>query len=156
MGWNSTATETGSRFFVPPGDYWLVVTGAVDKYSDKGNPMIELDLEVVGQGCKVRDNLMDPAAMPKAKWKSDTFALSAGLAAAKDAPYSIDTTKLAGLRVYAELVIEERVWQGKTYKSSKVVRYVPKSEQPGNAPAVPPPAAAEPETPLPADSEIPF
>ena len=144
MAWTSKATDQGQRFYVEPGNYWMIVRKAQEKYSKNGNPMVELDLEVIGQNCMVQDNLMDPAAMPKAKWKSDTFALSAGLAAEVGADYTIDATQLPGVRVYAELMIESRDWEGKTYKSSKVARYVPVAEQPKDKPAVPvPPPVAD-------------
>src|ERR1035437_9424913 len=104
MSWSSNATETGTKYFVEPGNYWLSVLTADEKYSSNGNPMIEIEFDVIGQNCKVKTQIMDPNVMPKCKWQSDTFALSAGLAPKLGDPYVIDANKLPGVVVYAQLV----------------------------------------------------
>jgi hypothetical protein len=142
MGWNSKATDEQPLWFVPEGEYELTVEKAEEKLSKKGDDMIELTLRVnlpAGNGPALRDFLFDPAAKPEMKWRSDSFALAAGLAANKGDDYQIDTETMFGLNLRAQLgVVEETYFDQKTQanrtiKKNKIERMLPRTVSAGAA-----------------------
>lgn len=138
-----------------PGTYDCLVIDAEAKVSRKGNPMVELQLEVAlpnGQRPKVRDWLMLEGQMA---WRLREFMHAAGMASAYDAG-EVEDHRLIGLPVRAEIGIQEG--DGDFLDRNRVDRYLmPESDavhQPKARPDVSKPVERDPED-IPED-DIPF
>lgn len=105
MPFHGTAEDRQALSLVPPGTYRLVVEDAEKGISKNGNDKILMRMRVdlpEGNGPAVFETLTDT---PKAEWRSNAFALAAGIAK-KGEPYDLEADDLIGLSLSAELVIE--------------------------------------------------
>jgi hypothetical protein len=121
---------TGVQQAVPEGDYYFTVDDAGEKESQKGNPMIELQLLVEHDGAEVRvfDNLVFVEA---AFWKIDAFRVSTGEKLVEGQKVNFEAEDCIGRRGRCHLYVD--TYEGRT--RNKVDAYLPPEEGIKNVPA---------------------
>jgi uncharacterized protein DUF669 len=118
---------TGVQQVVPEGEYDFTVDEASEKESQKGNPMIELQLLVEHDGAKVRvfDNLVFVEA---AFWKIDAFRFATGEKLVEGQKVSFEAEDCIGRCGRCHLYVDN--YEGRT--RNKVDSYLPPKEEAKN------------------------
>lgn len=97
-----------SSFIVPNGEYTVRVEDAMEKTSNSGNDMIELQLRIIRhdktEGPAMKDWLV---FSEKAYWRVDQFLIAAGKHPGEGEEVSLDADELIGVEVGASLVQEK-------------------------------------------------
>jgi hypothetical protein len=121
---------TGVQQVAPEGDYYFTVDDAGEKESQKGNPMIELQLLVEHDGVEVRvfDNLVFVEA---AFWKIDAFRVSTGEKLVEGQKVNFEAEDCIGRRGKCHLYVD--TYEGRT--RNKVDAYLSPEEGTKNVPA---------------------
>lgn len=99
---------TASSYTVPDGEYTVRVEDAMEKTSNSGNDMIQLQLRIIRhdktEGPAMKDWLV---FSEKAFWKVDQFLIAAGKHPGEGEEVSVDADELIGVEVRASLVQEK-------------------------------------------------
>ena len=111
---------TGVQEVVPENDYDFVVDDAVEKESSKGNPMIELQLDIEHNGHHIR--VFDHLVFTRnAFWKIDDFRLSTGEKLVDGQKVNIEAEDCIDRKGRCHLVVE--TYDGRA--RNKVAAYLP-------------------------------
>jgi hypothetical protein len=86
-----------------PGEYELVVKNAIEGESKNGNPMITVDLEVIGKGRNLKEFLV---FTPTSIWKIDLFRKAMGEVVNPNEDVSVDAKDWIGKTTKVNLSIE--------------------------------------------------
>lgn len=106
---------------VAPGEYKLRVLDAVERVSKKGNPMIELTLQVRHDDGTVGPKLFDYLVFDESSaWKIDQFLASAGMHPGAEKEVDVQAQEVIGWEVVAALKVE--TYNGNT--NNKVANYI--------------------------------
>jgi hypothetical protein len=106
----TTGSQTASndRFLVPPGIYEIECIDAKEKTSKGGNPMIELNWQIVGENGEHGPKLKDWLVMSEAvAWRIDAFLVAAGKHPGEGVEVELDADDLIGVAVRARLKQEK-------------------------------------------------
>ena len=121
--WDSTVPATAEQreFPIPPiGEYNFIVVSAEKTYSQNGNPMIKVRLDLQGADGSVFDNLTLTDSM---MWRVVTFLESIGLKQkGKELTMSIGDAADKAVGMEGRLKVKHETYNGKT--SAKVDRYL--------------------------------
>src|SRR6516165_5382465 len=121
--------ETGVQEIVPENDYDFVVDDAVEKESSKGNPMIELQLDIEHNGHHVR--VFDHLVFTRnAFWKIDAFRVAIGETLVEGQKVNIEAEDCIDRKGRCHLYID--TYEGKS--RNKVDAYLPPVPAPATKP----------------------
>jgi hypothetical protein len=142
--------ETGYNETLPPGTYDFAVADAIEKQSQRGNTMIELQIVVKTpdgkNGVRIFDHL---TFVPKSFWKIDHFRLSTGEKLVQGQTVRFEAEDCLDRQGRVLLTVD--TYQGRD--RNKVEDYIdPNTENPASkanaSPQTPPPAAPKKEKTL--------
>lgn len=112
----------GAQEILPEGDYDFTVDDAGEKESQKGNPMIELQLLIENNGSQIR--VFDQLTFtPSAFWKIDSFRIATGEKLVEGEKVNFTAEECLRRRGRLRLFVDE--YLGK--KKNKVESYLPPS-----------------------------
>lgn len=101
-------TASNDRFLVPDGIYEIECVEAIEKTAKSGNPMIQLNWQVVGKngdnGPKFKDWLVMTEAVA---WRIDSFLLAIGRHPGEGVEVELDPDDLIGVSTRARLKQEK-------------------------------------------------
>jgi hypothetical protein len=104
MKYTAGNAQAGDRFLVPDGLYCIECVDAKEKTSKKGNPMIELKLEVRPEGGGSGPKFFDWLVINESSaWKMDQFLAAAGKHPGEGVEVDIEPDDLIGLLLTARL-----------------------------------------------------
>ena len=123
---------TGVQEVVPENDYDFVVDDAVEKESSKGNPMIELQLDIEHNGHHIR--VFDHLVFTRnAFWKIDDFRFCTGEKLVEGQRVNFEAEDCIGRKGRCHLCVD--TYEGKT--RNKVSAYLPPPSE-GSKPSLGP------------------
>jgi hypothetical protein len=108
MKYTTGSATTADRFLVPDGIYEIECIDAKEKTSTKGNPMLELTWQIVGQNGDHGPRLKDWLVMSEAvMWKIDAFLVAAGKHPGEGVEFELEADDQIGTAVRARLKQEK-------------------------------------------------